>query len=220
MLLIQGPHFNKKSLSSSVTKHFTYTSKSIQLNSVHLQGTPLSDSENPAYLGLIICWPGVKQSSTMKLIFRFSFFPFIFHFFLFVLMKSGEQFKKKKKSLRRSLLKFCLEVQMFTQQQGLLRAGSVLGRDWWALTSAPWRADSMLYTVIEQELCNCSNHSQWKGGRIKDTQQFLKCNTFINPTGQTFWNLLIVQVPQKLDGLTFDLLLVSCWSIECENNHM
>ena len=97
MLLIQGPHFNKKSLSSSVTKHFTYTSKSIQLNSVHLQGTPLSDSENPAYLGLIICWPGVKQSSTMKLIFRFSFFPFIFHFFLFVLMKSGEQFKKKKK---------------------------------------------------------------------------------------------------------------------------
>ena len=37
----------------------------------------------------------------MKLIFRLSFFPFLFPFFLFVLMESGEQLKKKKKKLEK-----------------------------------------------------------------------------------------------------------------------
>lgn len=141
---------------------------------------------------------------TMKLTFRLSLSqPFSLSFSLFVLMESGEQlfFFFFLKSPKRSFLKFCLGAQMSTQQLGLLRAGSVLGRDWWVLVSAPWRAASVLYTVIEQGQWSCSNHSQWKGGRMKDTQQFPICNEFLNPTEQTLWNLLIVQVPQKLNGL-------------------
>lgn len=44
---------------------------------------------------------------------------------------------------------------------------------------------------------------------MKDTQQFLVCNKFLNPTGQTSPNLLIVPFPQKPNGPLFYLLLGS-----------
>lgn len=119
----------------------------------------------------------------------YSLIPFLFPFpyLYWQNLESNYSFQNP----RRSFLKFCLGPQMSTQKLGLLCAACILGREWWAQTSAPWRAASTLYAVLEQGPCNCSNHSQWKGG-MKDTQQFLTCNKFLSPTWQTLWNLLIV----------------------------
>lgn len=63
-----------------------------------------------------------------------------------------------------------------------------LGLSWQRLMGSGFSTlenSSVPCTVVEQGQCDCGDHSQGKGGRMKDTQQFLTCNKFLNPTGQT-----------------------------------
>lgn len=161
MLLIPGTA-HKEWLLYSVTKHFTYISKSIQLKPLNLQGMPLSDSDNPTCLALIICLAQCEatqqhnetHSPALALVLSLALG--------FLLCIDGIQRALHFwKSPKRSFLTFCLGPP---NVYPVVRVASCWVSPWQRLMGSGFSTlESSLcaiYIVIEQGQCNRSNHSQ------------------------------------------------------------